>query len=107
MDYQRKVTIDKSGINHARLVAINVQLIVFALLGCVFMQIHIRQIKYLKNIIEKDHRGIKRITKPMMGFKKFHLAETMLSGIELHRMLKKGQHIYSNFKIQKSTCRLK
>jgi hypothetical protein len=36
----------------------------------------------------------------MMGFKKFHLAEAMLSGIELHRMLKKGQHIHSNFKNQ-------
>jgi putative transposase len=91
-----RVTIDKSGANHAGLVAINLQLIVLALLGCVLMQIHIRQIKYLNNIIEQDHRGIKRITKPMLGFKKFHSAEATLSGIELHRMLKKGQHIHSN-----------
>ena len=57
------------------------------------MQIEIRQIKYLNNIIEQDHRGIKRITKPMMGFKAFHSAEATLAGIELHRMLKKNQHV--------------
>jgi putative transposase len=39
--------------------------------------------------------GIKRITKPMMGFKKFHSAEAT-SGTELHRMLKNEQHIHSN-----------
>jgi putative transposase len=56
------------------------------------MQITLRQIKYLNNIIEKNHRGIKRITKPMMGFKAFHSAQSTLAGIELHRMLKKCQH---------------
>ena len=54
------------------------------------MQIEIRQIKYLNNMIEQDHRGIKRITKPMMGFKSF---ESAIAGIELCRMLKKGQHV--------------
>jgi putative transposase len=57
------------------------------------MQIHIRQIKYLNNIIEQDHRGIKRMTNPMMGFKAFHSAEATLAGIELYRILRKGQHI--------------
>ena len=56
------------------------------------MQINIRQIKYLNNIVEQDHRGIKKITKPMMGFKAFYSAESTIAGIELHRMLKKGQH---------------
>lgn len=59
------------------------------------IQIEIRQIKYLNNIIEQDHRGIKRITKPMMGFKSFHTAKKTLAGIELCRMLRKGQHINS------------
>ena len=54
--------------------------------------IEIRQIKYLNNRIEQDHRGIKRITKPMMGFKGFGSARSTLAGIELHRMLRKGQH---------------
>ncbi len=51
----------------------------------------IRQIKYFNNIIEPDHRGIKHIVKPMMGFKAFHSAEATLAGMELCRMLKKGQ----------------
>ncbi len=50
-----------------------------------------RQIKYLNNIIEQDHRGIKRIINPMLGFKSFDAAEATIAGIELHRMLKKGQ----------------
>ena len=51
-----------------------------------------RQIKYLNNVVEQDHRSIKRITKPMMGFKAFHSAEATLAGIELHHMLRKKQH---------------
>jgi putative transposase len=90
-----KITIDKSGANKAGIEAINLQLLVLSLLGCSLMQIAIRQIKYLNNIIEQDHRGIKRITKPMMGFKAFHSAETPLAGIKLCRMLKNGQHINS------------
>lgn len=90
-----KITIDKSGANKAGIDAINLQLTVLALLGCTFMSIQIRQIKYLNNIVEQDHRGIKRIVKPMMGFKAFHSADATLTGIELCRMLKKGQHINS------------
>ena len=59
------------------------------------MQISIRQIKYLNNIIEQDHRFIKRITKPMMGFKSFNSTKSTIAGIELWRMLKKNQHIES------------
>ncbi len=57
------------------------------------MQIQIHQIKYLNNIIEQDHRGIKRIVNPILGFKSFNSAEATIAGIELYRMLKKGQHI--------------
>lgn len=88
-----KITIDKSGANKAGINAINLQLIIFYLLGYALIQINLRQIKYLNNIVEQDHRGIKRITKPMMGFKAFHSAEATLAGIELYRMLKKEQHI--------------
>jgi putative transposase len=91
-----KITIDKSGANKACIDAINLQLFVLSLLGCKLMQIEVRQIKYLNNIIEQDHRGIKRITNPMMGFKAFHSAEATLAGIELCRMLKKCQHFNSN-----------
>ena len=87
-----KVTIDKSGSNKSALDSINLQLTILYILGGIFHQLEIRQIKYLNNIVEQDHRGIKRITKPMMGFKAFHSAEATIAGIELHRMLKKGQH---------------
>ena len=42
-------------------------------------RIKIRQCKYLNNNIEQDHRRIKRITRPMMGFKNFHPAQSTLN----------------------------
>jgi putative transposase len=51
----------------------------------------IRQVKYLNNIIEQDHRGVKRMTRPMLGFKSYAAAQATLIGIELMHMLKKGQ----------------
>ncbi|MBD2068031.1 IS6 family transposase [Leptolyngbya sp. FACHB-671] len=51
----------------------------------------LRQSKYLNNLIEQDHRHIKRIVKPMMGFKTFNSARRTLSGIEAMKMIWKGQ----------------
>ena len=53
--------------------------------------IDIRQVKYLNNMVEQDHRGVKRVTRPMLGFKSFEAAQGTLVGIELMHMLKKGQ----------------
>jgi len=53
--------------------------------------IEIRQAKYLNNIVEQDHRGVKRITRPMLGFKSFDTAQSTLTGIELVRMIRKDQ----------------
>src|SRR5215831_9441026 len=53
--------------------------------------IAIRQVKYLNNIVEQDHRGVKRITRPMLGFKAFDAAQAALVGIELMHMIKKRQ----------------
>ena len=53
--------------------------------------IAIRQVKYLNNIVEQDHRSVKRVTRLMLGFKLFDAAQRTLSGIELMHMLKKGQ----------------
>ncbi|MCX4147917.1 IS6 family transposase [Paraburkholderia madseniana] len=76
------VTIDKSGANLAALSAVNVER---------EMPIKVRQIKYLNNIVEQDHRAIKRRTRPMLGLKDFNCARVILSGIELMHMIKKGQ----------------
>ena len=54
-------------------------------------RIWIRQCKYLHNIVEQDHRQIKQITKPVLGFKSLHCALRTLADIELIRMLRKGQ----------------
>lgn len=51
----------------------------------------LRQVKYLNNVVEQDHRNIKRMTRPMMGFKSFNSARRTLCGIEAISMIKKGQ----------------
>jgi IS6 family transposase len=51
----------------------------------------IRQTKYLNNVIEQDHRFIKKITNAMMGFKSFETAEKTISGIEAFHMIRKEQ----------------
>jgi len=60
--------------------------------------VSIRQIKCLNNIIEQDHRSIKRIVNPMLGFQSFRSANKILKGIEAMNMIKKGQvyNLYSN-----------
>jgi putative transposase len=76
------ITIDKSGANLAALEALNAER---------DTPIKIRQNKYLNNIIDQDHRAIKRRTRPMLGFKTFRCARILLGGIELMHMIKKGQ----------------
>lgn len=88
-----KVTIDKSGANKAGLEAINIQLEILLMWAGQFFEI--RQIKYLNNLVEQNHRAIKRIVNPMMGFKAFHSAEATLSGVELYHMLRKSQHSHA------------
>jgi putative transposase len=53
----------------------------------------IRQVKYLNNMVEQDHRSVKRVTRPMLGFKSFAAAQAALVGIEFMHMLKKGQMV--------------
>jgi transposase-like protein len=76
------VNIDQSGANHAGLKQLNRDN---------KTRIKIRQCKYLNNILEQDHRCIKRLTRPMLGFKNFHAAQRTLGGIEVMAMIKKGQ----------------
>jgi len=72
-----KVCIDRSGANKAGIDSINLALAFLFMLCGIFMAILLRQIKYLKNIVEQDHRAIKRITNLMMGFKAFHSAKAL------------------------------
>jgi putative transposase len=87
-----KVTIDKSGSNISALNSANKDL-------PEDKQIEVRQVKYLNNIIEQDHRFIKKRTKPMLGFKSFRCAKITIAGIENIRIIQKGQIIGSNNKV--------
>ncbi|MFC0693016.1 IS6 family transposase [Paraburkholderia humisilvae] len=76
------ITVDRSGANLAALEALNAER---------STPIKVRQNKYLNNIVEQDHRAIKRIIKPMMGFKDLRCARIILAGIELMNMIRKKQ----------------
>ena len=78
----QKITIDKSGANTAAVESYNVEQ---------ESGIELRQVKYLNNIVEQDHRAVKRMTRPMLGFKSFWSAAITLAGIELMHMIRKGQ----------------
>ena len=54
-------------------------------------RIEILRVKYLKNIVEQDHRFIKKITRPTFGFKAFNSAAATLAGIEVAHMIRKKQ----------------
>lgn len=77
-----KVAIDKSGANKAAIDAINAGR---------DLPILVRQVKYFNNIVEQDHRAIKGMTRPMLGFKSFKAAANALAGIELMHMSRKAQ----------------
>jgi len=55
--------------------------------------IQIRQIKYLNNTVEQDHHFIKKRVHSMLGLKSFRTASSILSGIEVMHIIKKGQFI--------------
>jgi transposase-like protein len=77
-----KINIDKSGANTAAIESYNKDN---------SANIEIRQNKYLNNIVEQDHRFIKKKVRPILGFKKFRAAQATIAGVEAFHMIKKGQ----------------
>jgi putative transposase len=77
-----KITIDKSGSNTAAIMHYNTTH---------KTAIVIRHCKYLNNIVEQDHRAVKRLTRPMLGFKSFWAARCTLAGMEVMHAIRKGQ----------------
>jgi transposase-like protein len=59
--------------------------------GALPERVELRRAKYLNNLIEQDHRFIKRLTKPGMGFFSLETAWRTLQGFEMMNMLRKGQ----------------
>jgi putative transposase len=81
-DVPEKITIDKSGATTAAILSVQADS------GA---SIELRQRKYLNNVVEQDHRAIKRVVRPMLRFKSFRCARVLIAGIELMHMIKKGQ----------------
>ncbi len=81
-DVPEKVSMDKSGANKSAIDQI---------IQDRNISVAVRQVKYLNNIVEQDHRAVKRVTKPMLNFKSFRAAKCVLAGIELMHMIRKGQ----------------
>ena len=79
---QLKINIDKSGSNTAGIEGYSYDEGAY---------IEIRQCKYLNNIVEQDHRFIKKKVAPTLGFKSFRAATATIAGIELMHMIRKGQ----------------
>jgi len=77
-----KFAMDNCGANKAAIDAINADRT---------LPVLVRQVKYLNNIVEQDHRAIKRVTRPMLNFKSFRSAGYVHAGIELMHMIRKGQ----------------
>jgi transposase-like protein len=77
-----KSTIDQSGANTAAIKHYN---------RAHKTAIVIRHSKYLNNLVEQDHRAVKRITRPMLGFKSFWAARCTIAGMEVMHAIRKGQ----------------
>lgn len=60
----------------------------------------LRQVKYLNNIVEQDHRFIKKRIRPMLGLKSLRTAKRIIAGIEAMHMIKKGQTLQREKSVQ-------
>jgi len=59
--------------------------------GELWRRSRLRQVKYLNNIVEQDHRNVKRLTRPGLGFGSFWTARRTIAGYEAMAMIRKGQ----------------
>jgi putative transposase len=91
------INIDKSGANKEAIRTYNNRSL---------KKIRIRQCKYLNNRVEGDHRFIKWRIQNMLGFKSFESASRTLIGIEIVRMIKKGQVTLSTASTYTTFCTL-
>lgn len=63
--------------------------------------LELKQINYLNNMVEQDHRFIKKLVRPMLGFQSFQTATKILASIEAMHMIKKGQTSQGTKSVQK------
>ncbi|MBL4707694.1 MAG: DDE-type integrase/transposase/recombinase [Flavobacteriales bacterium] len=94
----RVINIDKSGTNKSAPFVVNRR-------NCSVKEIRIRQCKYLNNIVEHDHRNIKRRI-IITGFNEFESVQKTLSGIEFVNIIRKNQILDSKSTRFKTFCSL-
>ena len=95
----RIINIDKSGANTAGIKTWNKR-------SFTRKKIKIRRVKYLNNIVEQDHRNIKRRIAISNGFKEFESAQRTLAGIEIINMIRKDQILKPKSSTSKTFCAL-
>lgn len=91
------INIDKSGSNTSAIVVYNKRS---------RSEIKIRQCKYLNNIIEQDHRHVKKRIVQGLGFKEFESARRTINGIEIVHMIRKNQFVIQDRSRFKTFCKL-
>ncbi|KFG70572.1 hypothetical protein JH26_03525 [Microvirga sp. BSC39] len=64
----------------------------------------LRKVKFLNNIVEQDHRRIKRLVRPGLGFKSFQTASQTTAGYEAVAMIRKGQIAIAPATEMKAQC---
>lgn len=84
----RVINIDKSGSNYSAIRVVNKR-------SVSVKKIKKRQCKYLNNVVEQDHRSVKRRIGITKGFKEFESAQRTLSGIEIVNIIRKNQIVDS------------
>jgi transposase-like protein len=80
----RVITVDKNAAYPKAFAELKAQ-------GSIPKSCELRQVKYLNNLVEQDHRFMKRLTKPGMGFFSLETAWRTVQGFEIMNMLRKGQ----------------
>jgi transposase, IS6 family len=84
MRRSRTITVDKNSAYPKAVAEMTVE-------GELWQRLRLRQVKYSNNVLEQDHRGIKRLTGPELGFGSFYTARRMLAGFEAMAIIREGQ----------------
>lgn len=82
--WPRKLNLDCNAASHRALRLLKME-------DCRWQRVLIRSRRYLNNVIEQDHRAIKRRCAPMLALKSFRTAAVTLAGIELAHKIRKRQ----------------
>jgi transposase-like protein len=87
--WPRKVNLDGNAASHRALRVLRQE-------NPDWQSVQIRSRRYLNNIVEQDHRAIKRRCAPMLALKSFRTAAVTLAGVELAHRIRKSQFTFGS-----------